>query len=114
MTVFEGRKNDWGRSDFAVEIERMAPFINAPTVILPAPEQDSGFPKVLAVIANPNLPGFLVCAHPPWIAQAVGPVLRTGVFDSNERIVFRDRIRPRSIGMIHINAQHAAVQVAQV
>ena len=87
MTVFEGRQNDWRRAEFAVQIERMTPFINAPTVILTAPQQMGCFPEVLTVVPHPDLSGFLVHAHPPGIAQTVGPVLRPGVFRPHKGIV---------------------------
>src|ERR1041385_2877911 len=76
MRMFDGWGNVRSRSEFTIEIKWMAAFIHAPPIILATPDEMSRFPKVLAVVAGPDLSGLLVDAKSPRIAQPVGPVFR--------------------------------------
>ena len=114
MVVLDGRRDGGSRTELAVEVKRMAAFINAPAIIFTAPDQMRRFPKVLAVVANPDLAGLFINAHAPGISQTVSPVLRPRVGHSNKWIVLRHRVSPRSVRMIDINAQHAAEKLAQI
>src|SRR5262245_54411710 len=109
MTVLERGHNDRGWSEFAVKIERMAPLIDAPPVILTAPKKIDRFPKVLAIASHPDLAGLWVNAHAPGIAQAVRPVFRSCIFHPDKWIVLRYRVRSCGIRMIDINADNATV-----
>src|SRR5437867_3677789 len=42
-------------TQLAVGIERMAAFIDAPSIVLAAPDEVGCFPKILAIIADPDL-----------------------------------------------------------
>src|SRR5882672_11431322 len=101
-------------AQLAIEIKRMAPFINTPSIILAAPDEVRRFPEVLTVVACPNLSGLLVDAQPPRVAQAVGPVFGSRVRHRDKRIVPRHRVTLRSTDVIDIDAQHTAEQLAQV
>src|ERR1041384_1789953 len=87
MVMFDGRRDGRSRTELAVEVKRMAAFINAPPTILAAADEMRRFPKVLAVVADPDLPGLLVDAHAPRIAQAVGPVFRSRIGHPNKWVV---------------------------
>src|SRR5213592_3879197 len=92
----------------------MAAFINAPAVILAASHEVGRFPKVLTIIACPDLTCLAVNRHPPGIAQTVGPELRSCIFPADKWVVLRHRVGLRSVRMIRIDAQHTAEKVAQV
>src|SRR5262245_13237310 len=112
MTMFDGRRHRRSRTELTVRIKGMASFVNAPAIIFTTPDEVSGFPEILAVVAHPDLPGFLINAHAPRIAQTVSPVFRSRVFQSDKGIVVGYRVRLRSVRVININAQHATEKFA--
>ena len=114
MVVLDGRRDGGSRTELAVEVKRMAAFINAPAIILTAPDQMRRFPKVLAVVAGPDLASLFIDAQAPGIAQTVSPVLRSRVGHSNKWIVLRHRVSLCSVRMIDIDAQHATEKLAQI
>src|SRR5688572_6224567 len=114
MVVFDGREDDGRRAGLAVEVKCVAAFIHAPTVILAAPHQMSGFPKILTIVAGPDSPGLLINGQSPGIAQTIGPIFRSCVFYSDEWVVLGHGVRLRSVRTIYVDAQNAAVQIAQV
>src|SRR5881392_1170670 len=99
MGMLDGWRHDGRRTELAVEVEGMASFINAPPVILAAPHKVSRFPKVLAVIARPYLPGLAVHRQPPRIAQTISPDLRSRVCPTNKRVVPGHGVRARSVAL---------------
>src|SRR6185369_14095705 len=106
--MFDGGQDGGCGTELAVQVEWVASFVNAPPVIFPAPHKVRRFPKVLAVIARPDLPRLVVNRHAPWIAQAVGPDLRSRVFKTNKGVVPRHRVSPGTVRMIGIDAEHSA------
>src|SRR6266576_961127 len=92
----------------------MTAFIDAPPVVLAPSHQVSCFPKVLPVIADPDLTAHLVYRQPPGVPQSVGPLFWSRFFQTDEWIVLGHRVRSRSIRMINVNTKYAAVQCRQV
>jgi len=72
------------------------------------------FPKVLAIVAHPDLPGLLVDAHAPRVTQAIGPVFRARIGHSYKWVVLGHGVRLRSVRVIDVDAQHAAEKLAQI
>src|SRR6266496_1165565 len=99
VVVFNGGRDGGCGTELPVQVERMAAFINAPTIILAASNEVGRFPKVLTVIACPDLTCLAVNCHPPGIAQTVGPELRSRIFPADKWVVLRYRVRLRSVRM---------------
>src|SRR2546425_8296951 len=108
MAMFDGGENDRRRPELAVEIKRMAAFIDAPTVVFTAPHQVRRFPKVLPVIADPDLTGLFVNRQSPRVAQPVSPIFRSRIFQSDEWIVLGHRVTLRALRVINVNSKYAA------
>ena len=92
----------------------MASFIHTPPIIFAAADQISRLPQILTVVSHPDLSRLLIDAHAPRISQPIGPVLRPRIGHPEKWIVFWNRVTLRSADMIHINAQDAAQQFAQI
>ena len=114
MTVFDGGQNHGRRTKLAIEVKWMAAFVHAPTVVFTLSHQVGCFPKVLAVIADPDLTALLVNRQPPRVAQTVGPIFGSRIFQPDEWIVPRHRVGLLAICVVHINAKYAAVEFGQV
>src|SRR5678816_4955788 len=96
MGMLHRLRNNRRRTQLAIEVKRMTPFIHAPTVILPASDQVNCFPEVLAVVACPDRSGFWINTKTPRISQTVGPLLRSRIRHPNKWIVSR-------LSLIHIS-----------
>src|ERR1043166_2860493 len=112
--MLDGRRHGRSWTELAVEVEGMVPLINTPTVILATSEQVSRFPKVLAIVAHPDVSGPSVDRHAPWVAQAIRPELWTCIGPPNKRVVLGHRPGLVAFVVIDIDAQHPAQQIAQV
>src|SRR5882672_6344465 len=110
--MFDGGRNNGGWTAAAIEVESMASFIDAPAVILTAPDEVRRFPKVLAVVSHPDPSGFLVDAQAPGVAQAVAPIFRARICPTDERVVLWQGVILCSAGMIDIDTQYAPEQIA--
>src|SRR4029077_3929899 len=107
MGMFDRGRNRRAGTESAIEVEGMAAFIDAPSIVFTTSNKMRRFPEVLPVISHPNRSGFSVDAHPPGIAQTVSPVLRPCIGHPHERVVFGHGVRLRSARVIDINAQDA-------
>src|SRR6266576_1373206 len=110
--MFDGGPNNRRGAELAVQVKRMAAFIDAPTVVFTASHQVSRFPKVLAVIADPDLTGLFVNRQPPRIAQTAGPIFGSRIFQPDEGIVLGHGVRLPAVRVINVNAKNAAVKLA--
>ena len=88
----------------------MAPLEQAPAVVAALLDQVDLLPRVLPVVADPELARLPVVAQPPGIAQAVGPHLRPGAGAIDERVVPGHAVIPAGLGMIDVDPQHGALQ----
>src|SRR6185436_7368469 len=102
VVMLDGGRNRRSGTELAIEIKRMAPFINTPSVVLTAPDEVRALPKILAVITDPDVAGFPVNAHAPGIAQPISPNLGPRIRPADKRIVFRDRIRAAAFRVIDV------------
>src|SRR6266446_6470222 len=114
MTMFDGGQNNRRRTKLAIEVKWMAALIDAPTVVFTFSHQVSRFPKVLAVIADPDLTALFVNRQPPWVAQTVGPIFGSRIFQPDEWIVPRHRVRLCAIRVVNVKAKYAAVKFGPV
>src|SRR5262245_57722519 len=87
VRVFDDRFDEVGARSGAVRAEGMLAFANAPAVVAAAHDDVDFLPELLADVADPYFTGRLVEAHPPWVANAVGPNLSAGAFAIDERVV---------------------------
>src|SRR5213592_2324760 len=101
--MLEGRRDRRSRTELAVQIEGMVPFINAPTIVLATPAEVGRFPKVLAIVAHPDLPRPGVDRHPPRIAQTIRPEFRTRIGPPNKWVVLRHRAGLRPVWVIDVD-----------
>src|SRR5438876_10336672 len=104
-------QDDGRRSAFPLQVEGMTSLVNTPAVILAAPNHVGCFPKVLAIVPDPDVAGLRVATHAPGVAQPVGPDFgaRSGRLD--EWIVRRNSVGLCTVATVDIDAQHAAEQV---
>src|SRR5258707_15801976 len=105
MGMFDRRKDHRIRSGLPVQIEWMAPFVNAPAIIRTAHDETCNFPKVLPIFTKPYLTCFAIGSDAPWIPQAIRPRLGPHSFTIHKRIVFRDGISFSGIRMIDVDPQ---------
>src|SRR5438128_5104108 len=102
MVMLDGRWHRGRRTQLAVEVKWVAAFVNAPPVVFAAPDEVRRFPKVLPIVACPDLAGFAVDRQPPRIAQAVSPVFRSRIFPSHKGVVLGHGVSLGSIRVIDI------------
>ncbi len=87
VMMLERRLDERRRSLGTVVIEDMAPFHDAPAVVVPLADKVDLFPQILPVVAHPDMPGLLIDRHPPRIPQAICPRLRHDPVFPNKRVV---------------------------
>src|SRR5207237_627105 len=85
------RRADRCRADL-VRLDRLRPFHGGPPVVAPLLDALDRLPQLPADIADEQLAGLAVKAHPPGVAEAVRPYFRPGAFDADERIVLGDGV----------------------
>ena len=114
VRMLHSRCEDGRGAALAVGIDGLAAFHNAPAVVAAALHLVNHFHAFPADIAHPQVALGAIKTHPPRIAHAVGPHLaaRAGCF--HKWIIRRDPIRAALVAGIHVNAQNAAEQIADV
>ena len=108
-----GRREDRVGARLVLGVEDVAPLGDAPAVVRPFLDEVDLLPEVLPVLADPELPRLAVVAHPPGVAQAVGPQLGTGAGAIDERVVLRDPVIPARIGVVDVDPEHGRQQVVE-
>src|SRR5207249_3601582 len=83
---FDQRWADRRRPDL-VRLDRLRPFHGGPAVVAPLLHAVHRLPQLPADVADEQLAGLAVEAHPPGIAKAVRPDLGPGAFHVDERVV---------------------------
>src|SRR5580765_8091675 len=84
----------------------VAPFKQAPAVVAAALHAINHLPQFPPHIAHPKVARLAVEAHPPGVAQAVGPHLRARARRVHKRIIRRDAVRLPVFGVIDIDTQY--------
>src|SRR5436190_375746 len=74
--MLDDGRQDRRRAELALRTERMAAFLDAPTVIAAFLELVNRLPEVLAHLADPQVSRRLIEAKLPRLAQAIGIDLR--------------------------------------
>src|SRR5262245_52757839 len=103
--MFDGRRSERRRAELAREVERMASFVNAPTVVCPSLDEVNRLPEILATISYPDLAALRIGRHAPWIPETERPGFRAYLIHSDKRIVFRYRVGSPGLGMVDVDAQ---------
>src|SRR4029079_17073113 len=80
------------RTHRAVGIEDVAPLIDAPAKIIGLANKIDLLPEILAVVADPDVPGLWIARQPPRIAKAISPRFGNDALLSDERIVRRHAV----------------------
>src|SRR5688572_10496932 len=112
--VLDRGRDDRQRPSRTIQIERMTPLVDAPAVVLAAAEKMGGFPKILAVRADPDLARWPIDAHPPWVPQADRPQLGPRAWGAYQGVVRWYRVSPPFVGMLDVDPQHTAQKIARV
>src|SRR5215813_918473 len=112
--MFDGRRHDGCGPATTMGMKRMAALKHAPTEIVCAMHQVRGLPKVLPVVADPDVAGLAIDVHAPWIAEAVSPNLRPGTGQVHEWVIRRHGVGLSGRGMIDIDADQSRQQVADI
>src|SRR5688572_8160847 len=94
-------------------LDGLRPLHRGPAVIAALLHAVHHLPQFPADVADKELAGLAIEAHPPGIAEAVGPNLRPGLFHADERVVLRNGVVPPGaralrlawIAMVHVDAQ---------
>ncbi len=113
VRVLGGRRQDRVGARLPARQKNMAALRETPAVISALLDQVHLLPKVLPVLADPELARGAVVAQPPGVAQAVGPQLGPGAVAIDERVVPGHAVVPALIGVIDVDPQHGAEQVVQ-
>jgi hypothetical protein len=109
-----GRRHDGRRAALAVRQAGLEPFHDAPAVVAALLRGDDHFPPLPAHVADPELPGFPVEAHPPRIAETVAPDLGPRLRVAHEGIVRGDRVRAAVGGAVDVDAQDGRQEIGDV
>ena len=110
----EGRRQDRRRAALALGLDRLRAFHDRPAVVAALLDAVDHLPQLPADVADPQVAGRAVEAHPPGVAEAVGPDLRPGVRRLDERVVRRDGVGLALVLVVHVDAQDRREQVADV
>ena len=105
MMMLKRRFDMRSGAQFAIQIERVASFVNGPAVIVSFTNKVDLFPKILSVVTNPDVTCFPVDRHAPGVPQSEGPGFRCDP-GTCEGIVCRYGVMFARCGMIDINPQH--------
>src|SRR5439155_5408368 len=105
-----------------LRLDRLGPFHGGPAVIAPLFDAVDRLPKLPADVADEQLAGLAIEAHPPRVAKTVRPYLRSRSFHVDEGIVLRDAVVPPGahtprlarIGMVHVDPQDGGEKVGDV
>ena len=111
--VLDDRRQDGGGALLPVRLIRVVPLPDIPAVVPPAPDQINQLPEILADVTGPEVSGNAVDAESPGIPQSVGPDLRPGPGEADERVVGRDRVRSISLRMVDVDPHDGTRQIAQ-
>src|SRR2546426_276478 len=98
----------------AARAERVQALAQVPAVVAALLDDVDLFVQILPYVAGPQPAGLVVERHPPDVAQAVRPGLRSGFLTLDEWIVFRDRVVLAGVLAVHVDAQNTAEQAVQV
>src|SRR5262249_13192180 len=104
----------WGGPLLALRAEGVATLHHAPAVVAAFLDPVNHLPEVLPHLAAPQRARLFVEAVLPRLAQAVGVDLRPGALRRAEGVVLRDGVVLTRVGLIHVDAQQRAEQVAEV
>src|SRR5688500_7416607 len=113
MGMLDGWRHDRSRAALAVGVKRITSFGHAPAIVLASANQMSRFPKVLAVVSDPDVTGFRINSHAPRVAQAISPNLAPCLLQVNKWVVFWNGVEIRSRRIINIYSQHTSEQIVQ-
>src|SRR5262249_48627964 len=113
MRMLNRRRDGRGGPALSFEVERMISLEDAPAVVLATMDQMRRLPEILAVGPDPDVSGFRIRTHSPWISQSVGPDFRASVRRFDEGIVGRCRVGLFAGALVDVDSQDAAEEVVE-
>ena len=114
VAVLDDRRQDGGRPRLPAGPIRVAPLRDVPAVVAAAPDEVDHLAEVLADVAGPEVAGGAVEAEPPGLPQPVGPDLGPCPGEADERVVVRDRVGLAPFGVVDVDPEDRAREVAEV
>ena len=115
MGVGHQRRQDGGGSAHPVRANVLfAGFREAPPIVAAPLDPVDHLPEFPADIAHEQVSGHRMEAHPPRIAQSIGPDFSPGVGQTDKRIVLGNGVSPVSLRVVDIEAQHTGQKIADV
>ena len=113
MRQLDQRRADRRRPDL-VRLDRLRPFHRGPAVVAALLDAMDHLPQLPADVADEQLAGLAIEAHPPGVAEAVGPDLRPRSLHADERIVLGDGVVLPLVLAVHVDPQDGGEQVGDV
>src|SRR5262245_55529752 len=93
-------KGSWTK--LAIQVERVAPLVDTPSIVRASLDQIGCLPKILATGAYPDATRLLIAGHAPRVPEPEGPSLRTCIFHSDKRVVLWHRVGFPRLRMVDI------------
>src|SRR5262245_62897478 len=109
--VLSGGERERLRAHFAIGVEDVAAFVDAPAEVVALADEIDLLPKVLAVVADPDLAGFGIDRDAPGIAEAIGPGFGDDAFVADKGIVGRDTVLLTGARLIDVDAKDLGGEV---
>ena len=97
-------REDRRRPDL-LRLDRLRPLHRGPAVVAALLDPVDRLPQLPADVADEQLAGLAVEAHPPGVAEAVGPHFRPGLLHADERVVLRDGVVLALVLVVHVDPQ---------
>ena len=114
VRMLNRRREDRRGAALAVGIHRLAALHDAPAIVSTALHLVNHLHAFPTDIAHPQVAFHAIETHPPRITHAVGPHFAAGSWHFHKGIIRRNAICAAFVSGIHINAQNAAEQIANV
>ncbi len=113
MRQLDQWREDRRRPDL-LGLDGLRPLHRGPAVVAALLDAVDHLPQLPADVADEQFAGLAVEAHPPGVAQAVGPDLRPRVLHADEGVVLGDRVVLAFVLMVHVDTQNGRKQIGDI
>src|SRR6185437_8367463 len=113
MRQLDQRRTDRIRSHL-LRFDGLRSFHGRPSVVATLLDPMNRLPKLPADIADEQFAGLMVEAHPPGVAEAIGPHFRPRSLHLDERIIRRNGVVFSPLLMVHIDPQDGGEKIGDV
>ena len=114
MGMVDRRRQDRRGPEPALRANRLVPLADAPAVVASTLDAEDRLPLLPADITGPEFSGRAVEAHPPGVAQAIGPDFGPGAATVDEGVVRGNAIGQPWATAIDVDSQDRGKQVADI